>query len=108
LSESELIYQIMRELGKYGAVYRCNAGAIKLSNGRYFRALPEGFADVMFFRNDGVACFIECKVNNNKLSDKQGRFLAKMRGLNCRAGVSRSIAEALEICGIDNKTIKEL
>jgi len=37
----------MRELGKHGAIYRCNAGAVKLPDGGWFRGMPKGFSDVM-------------------------------------------------------------
>ena len=99
-SESRLIYEIMQELGKYGAVYRTNSGSIRLNNGRYFRAMPEGFADIMFIRPDGGVCFVETKVGRNKASDKQLDFLEKMRRMNCRAGIAYSVDDALKTCGI--------
>jgi hypothetical protein len=63
--------------------------------------MPKGFSDIMFIRNDGVACFVECKTDKGKLSDEQERFLNRMRELNARAGVARSTKEALKICGIE-------
>jgi hypothetical protein len=101
MSESQLLYETMQELGKHGAVYRTNSGSVRLSNGKYFRAMPEGFADVMFVRPDGVVCFIELKTGHNKLSDKQAAFIEKMRGMNCRAGVAYTVDEAMSICGLD-------
>ena len=100
INESRLVYEVMQKLGKYGAVYRTNSGAFRLPNGKYFRALPEGFSDVMFIRPDGVTCFIECKYGRGKATDKQTAFLAKMQGLNCRAGVAYTVADAMIICGI--------
>ena len=90
----------MQELGKHGAVYRCNAGSVKLPNGKTFRGMPKGFTDVMFIRPDGIACFIECKTVKGKLSDEQERFITRMRSLNAMAGVARSVTEAKQICGI--------
>ena len=101
--ESLLVYDIMQFLGWHGAVYRTNAGAVKLANGKYFRAMPEGFSDVMFIRKDGVACFGECKVKPNKPTAKQLEFIEKMQGMHCRAGVAYSVEDALEICGITVK-----
>lgn len=98
--ESRLLYEVMQELGKHGAVYRCNSGSVKLPSGKYFRAMPEGFADVLFIRADGVACFVETKVKPNKPTAKQTAFIEKMRGLNCRAGIAYSVGEAMLICGV--------
>jgi hypothetical protein len=96
-----LVYDIMRELGKHGAVYRCNSGSVKLPNGKRFNGMPKGFADVMLIRADGIACFIECKTDKGRLSDEQERFLMRMQGLNARAGVARSVDEAMSICGLN-------
>jgi len=90
----------MQELGKHGAVYRTNSGSVRLASGKYFKAMPEGFADVMFIRPDGVTCFVELKVKPNKPTDKQLLFIEKMQGMNCKAGVAYSVDEALEICGV--------
>jgi len=90
----------MQELGKHGAVFRTNSGAVKLPDGKYFRAMPEGFADLLFIRSDGIACFVECKIGKGKPTDKQAAFIDKMRELNCPAGVAYSVADAAAICGI--------
>ena len=103
-NESRLVFEIMRELGKHGAVYRTNSGAIRLPSGKYFRALPEGFSDVMLIRSDGAACFVEVKVKPNKPTDKQTAFIDKMRGLNCPAGIAYSVEDAAAICGITLNT----
>ena len=99
-TESRLVYEIMQEIGKHGAVFRTNSGYVRLPNGKFFKGLPEGFADIMLIRRDGVVCFIECKVKPNKATDKQEAFIEKMRRMNCRAGVAYSVEEALEICGL--------
>jgi hypothetical protein len=96
-----LVYNIMRELGKHGAVYRCNSGSVKLPNGKRFNGMPKGFSDIMLIRADGVACFIECKTDKGRLSEEQERFLMRMQGLNARAGVARSVDEAMSICGLN-------
>jgi len=103
VSESRLVYEIMQELGKHGAVYRCNSGSVKLPNGKTFRGMPKGFADVMLIRADGIACFVECKADKGKLSDEQERFINRMQELNARAGVARSVLDAMNICGIDSR-----
>jgi hypothetical protein len=101
MSESLLVYDIMRELGKHGAVYRCNSGSVKLPNGKRFNGMPKGFADIMLIRADGIACFIECKTDKGKTTEEQERFLERMQGLNARAGVARSVGEAMSICELN-------
>ena len=100
MNESRLVYDVMQALGKHGAVYRCNSGSVKLPNGKYFRGMPKGFADVMFIRDDGTACFVECKADKSTLSVEQERFINRMRGLNARAGAARSVSDAMNICGL--------
>ena len=100
MNESKLINDIMKELGKHGAVFRCNSGSVRLPNGRRFAAMPKGFSDIVFIRPDGIACFIECKTDTGRLSDEQERFISRMQELNARAGVARSVGEAVEICGM--------
>ena len=62
--------------------------------------MPKGFADVMFIRPDGIACFVECKTDKGKPSDEQERFIARMKKLNAKAGVARSVDDAMQICGL--------
>ena len=100
MRESELIYKVMQELGKHGAVYRCNSGSVRLESGKYFRALPEGFADIMVILPGGKTCFVECKVKPNKLTEKQIAFIDKVKDLGCSAGVAYSVEEAKKICGL--------
>ena len=98
--ESQLVNEIMRELGRHGAVYRMNAGQIRLDNGRMFRGLPAGFSDIMLVVDGGRVCFVEAKVKPNKATDAQIKFIKKMKRLGCRAGVAFSVSDALEICQI--------
>lgn len=99
-NESRLVYEIMQTLGKHGAVFRTNAGNIRLPNGKSFRGMPKGFSDILFIGADGVACFVECKVGKNKASPEQKTFIDKMTAHNCRAGVAYSVDEAVHICKI--------
>ena len=98
--ESQLIYEIMQELGRYGAVFRTNAGSIRLPNGKVFHGLPKGFADIMAILPGNRTCFIECKVEPNKPTPEQEEFLEKMRNLGCRAGVAYSVLDACRVCGL--------
>jgi len=99
MSESNLINDIMREVGRFGAVFRTNAGSIRLPNGKTFHGLPKGFSDILHIRSDGKACFIEAKVKPNKATPEQIAFIDKMRHNGCIGGVVYSAAEALRLCG---------
>jgi hypothetical protein len=99
MTESRLIYEIMHELGKHGYIVRCNAGHIKLDSGKVFHGMPRGFSDLLFVR-DGRVTFIECKTEKGKATPEQEQFLERMRALGCSAGVARSVAEAMALCGI--------
>jgi hypothetical protein len=97
-NESRLVYEVMQELGKLGAVFRTNAGSVRLSNGRTFHGLPKGFSDILHIRRDGKACFIETKIKPNKATPEQLAFIEKMRNHGCVAGVVYSLDEALQLC----------
>jgi hypothetical protein len=90
----------MHELGKYGAVYRCNSGSVKLPSGKTFHGMPKGFADIMLILPGGQACFIEAKMKPNKPTPEQTTFIEKMSRMGCRAGIAYSVSQALDICGI--------
>ena len=100
MNESRLLYEVMFELGKYGAVYRTNSGSVRLPNGKTFRGMPKGFTDCMLILPGGQVCFVEIKIAPNKLSAEQAAFIEKMRRLGCRAGVAYSVVDALKICEI--------
>ena len=90
MTESQLLFEVMQELGKHGAVYRCNSGQVKMANGKYFKGMPKGFSDILFIRKDGKACFVEVKKASGKLAPEQDKFLERMRGLNAIAGAVRA------------------
>jgi len=100
MSESRLVFEIMQELGKHGAVFRTNAGRLYTRSGQAVSGLPKGFTDILFVRPDGQACFIECKIKNNKASPEQAAFIDRMKSLGARAGIARSVSDASQICGI--------
>jgi len=93
----------MQELGKSGAVFRCNAGTFYTRSGQRVSGLPAGFSDILYVGSDGVACFIETKIAPNKPSPEQSAFIEKMQKLGCRAGVAFSVNDALKICGLNQE-----
>ena len=101
MNESMIVNQIMRVLAKHGQVFRTNSGTVKTATGHTFHGLPKGFSDLMFVGPGGVAAFVEVKAPGGKASPEQLRFLGKMQGLGCRAGIAYSVLDACQICGIE-------
>ena len=100
MNESRLLYEVMREVGKHAAVYRCQAGSPKLADGTRYSGLPKGFSDIMAVLPGGRVAFIECKAGSSKTTPEQDKFLLKMRELGAMAGVARSVDDAMGICGL--------
>ena len=103
MRESHLVYSVMQELGKHGAVFRTNAGRFYTRSGKAISGLPKGFADILFIRPDGQACFIECKVKGNKPTPEQEAFVERMQSLGARAGIAHSVDDAVLICDIRHR-----
>ena len=104
MNESRLIYECMQALGKFGAVFRTNAGQFYTRSGQRVSGLPKGFSDLLFVGNDGVSCFVECKVKPNKASPEQAAFLEKMAALGARTGIAHNVNDALRICGLNTES----
>ena len=97
-NEARLVYEVMKELGQHGAIFRTNAGQFYTKSGQRVSGLPKGFSDLLFIGSDGVACFVECKIGKNKPTPEQTAFIEKMQRLGCRAGVAFNTDDALRIC----------
>jgi len=81
-------------------VYRTNAGQFFTREGQPVKGLPRGFSDILYIRDGGKACFIECKSPGGVVSPDQEKFLHDMRSIGAVAGVARSIDDALDLCGL--------
>lgn len=116
LSENTIQDMICLELSKYGLVFRTNAGSAwggKLTNisgignviinPQKIKLLPKGFSDLLFVGTDGTVAFIECKDKNGKLRPEQEKFIKIMRSYGHKAGVARSVDDAVEIIKGESK-----
>jgi hypothetical protein len=66
-----------------------------LINLRRVEGLPDGYSDLSGVRiSDGRAVFIEVKTSKGRVSDKQKKFIKRMRECGAVAGVCRSAEEA--------------
>ena len=114
-SEHRIQDEIRLELSKHGIVLRLNAGKAYggervwdskrnqyiLINLRPVSLCPKGTADVLFVGEDGKVAFIECKDDKGRTSEAQEVFIEMMKRYGYRAGVARSVEDALKIIGVD-------
>lgn len=110
--ESSVQSKIRIALSEHGLVFRTNAGEFwqgKLVYSREFKqnclinlrkvqGLPQGFSDILFV-GDSYVAFIECKNSTGALRTRQQNFLDIVSRLNHRAGIARSVDDALKIIG---------
>lgn len=91
--------QIMLALADSGcAIFRANVGRFRMEDGRWFdTGLPPGFSDLFGICADGRPLFVEVKTKTGRVSEAQWNFLAAMLARGARAGVARSIDDAVRI-----------
>ena len=111
-SEKTVQDEIRIALSNHGIVFRTNSGEFwqgrqvyskefkqpVLINLRKVQGMPKGFSDLLFTGN-GFTAFIETKNEIGKPRPEQINFIERMRELNHRAGVARSVEDALKIIG---------
>ena len=110
MNEHELQNRIRVALSAYGMVFRTNAGSFwqgrrvwskelsqsVLAELQKIEGLPEGFPDLLFVDERGCA-FIEVKTPTGRLRKEQKNFLDRMQQMGLRAGVARSVEDAITI-----------
>ena len=116
MNKSEHIIQdeIRLALSQYGVVLRLNSGKFwqgkrvwsnefeqfVLIDLRSIQGCPEGTSDLLFLGENNNVAFIECKDHKGKTRDKQEKFIDIMHQYGIRAGIARSVEDALEIIGV--------
>lgn len=69
-----------------------------LINLRRVEGLPDGYSDLSGVRvSDGKAVFIEVKTAKGRASDKQKKFIKRMRECGAVAGICRSADDAIKL-----------
>lgn len=68
-----------------------------IMNPRKILLCPEGTSDLLWIGPDGKVAWIEVKDAKGKAREAQERFINKMRKLGHRAGIARSVEDALRI-----------
>lgn len=98
-SEANIQSDILIALSKAGAtVWRNNTGALKDGTGRLVRyGLCNGSSDIIGICADGKFLAVEVKKTTGRATEYQLRFIDAVRAKGGRAGVARSVEDALMI-----------
>lgn len=104
MSEHDIQNEIRMHLSSLGyCVFRINSGKVKMADGRWFDVgVPKGFSDLVAVK-DGKISFIEVKNEIGRPTAEQINFIKQMQTrYGCRAGIARSVEDALAIVKGDN------
>lgn len=92
------VFRINVVTGWVGEEQRMRDGSLMLSNPRRVASgVPPGFADLLVILPGGGAAFVECKSPRGRPTKDQCNFLEHMRSIGCRAGIARSVDDAINI-----------
>jgi hypothetical protein len=79
-------------------IERHSDGSVTIYNARPFKTgLPEGFSDLFVVLHGGLAAFLEVKSEKGRSSPNQLHFITHMQQLGAKAGVVRSVSDALKL-----------
>ena len=93
--------QIRCALSDYGFVIRQNTGYFRTADGRMVKCGLTGLPDLLFVGNDGTVAFLEVKTDKGAPSEDQRRFIKRLQEYGHRAGIVRTVEEALHLIGRD-------
>lgn len=97
MKETDIQNAIRIALSEHGMVLRLNVGNFMTQDGRYITSgLPPGTSDLLFV-GKGYIAFIEVKTETGKARPEQIRFINHIKSLGHRAGIARSVSDALEL-----------
>ena len=110
-SEQDIQTKIRIALSEYGMVFRTNSGEFWQGKERYMpdlkatvltnlyrvKGLPKGFSDLLFVGFDGNVAFIEVKKPGEIQKEEQVNFMKQMQKYGYKAGVARSVEDAIKI-----------
>ena len=97
MAEADIQNAIRKALSDYGIVVRLNVGVFLTDDGRRIKCGVKGLPDLLFIGNGGKVAFIEVKTSTGKASREQIRFIALLREMGHKAGICRSVRDALKL-----------
>ena len=110
-SEHTIQDEIRLALSQHGIVLRLNSGKFwqgkrvwsneyqqyVLIDLRPVQGCPEGTSDLLFLGENNNVAFLECKTQKGKAREKQSKFIEIMHKFKIKAGLTRSVDDALKI-----------
>lgn len=83
--------------GWVGPTKRHSDGSVTIKHAQPFVGVPEGVSDLIGCASDGAFVAIEVKFEKGRPSDAQTAYINMVKSLGGRAGVARSVDEALAL-----------
>lgn len=107
-AETALANRIRVALSKYGVVFRQNSGVFTDAAGNRIRIGVVGMSDLLYIgapviSGQPTVAWLEVKTATGKPSEEQIKFISAMQRIGCKAGIVRSVADALAIAGIPHR-----
>ena len=94
MTETDIQNNIRQALSAHGVVFRMQSGMFYTETGEKIRVGIPGMSDLLFIGN-GFIAWIEVKTAKGRPSKEQLNFIERMKTLGHRAGIARSVEEAL-------------
>lgn len=94
MTETDIQNSIRQALSAHGVVFRMQSGMFYTETGEKIRVGIPGMSDLLFIGN-GFIAWIEVKTAKGRPSKEQLNFIERMKALGHRAGIARSVEEAL-------------
>lgn len=104
MKETDIQNQIWMALSEHGFVIRQNTGNFLTADGRRIVCGVKGLSDLLFIGN-GFVAFIEVKTDSGRPTKEQIGFINAVRRLGHRAGICRSVSDALRLIGGDSDDV---
>ena len=100
--ETAVQNQIRVALSRYGVCFRMNSGLLRTPDGNPIRVGAPGMSDLLYIGEPyqgyrPTVAWLEIKTDTGQPTDEQLRFIERMQTLGCRAGIARSVEDALAI-----------
>lgn len=99
-SEATIQNEIRIALSRYGIVVRQNTGTFYNEHGTRTKCGFKGLSDLVYFGKDGTVAFIEVKTPKGRATAEQKQFITVMQSYGYKAGICRSVEEALKLINI--------
>lgn len=94
MTETDIQNSIRQALSAHGVVFRMQSGMFYTETGEKIRVGIPGMSDLLFIGN-GFIAWVEVKTAKGRPSKEQLNFIERMKALGHRAGIARSVEEAL-------------